>query len=207
MLRTPRGGTAPPSGKVLFASQAAAAIANAHTHRDERRARADLETLVETAPVGVVVFDGETGRPVLVNRETMRIVVNLRLPDRPHDQLLDLVTCRRADGRRIALGEFPLAKQFSSGETVRAEEMTLWVAGGQSVTTLVNSTPIRLGDSAVESVVVTLQDLGPLVELERMRAEFLGLVSHELRGPLTSIKGSATTVLDASPPPGPAEML
>ena len=192
---------------VLFASQAAAAIANARTHRDERRARADLETLVETAPVGVVVFDGETGRPVWVNRETMRIVENLRLPDRPPDQLLDLVTCRRADGREVALGEFPLAKQFSSGETVRAEEMTLSVAGGQSVTTLVNSTPIRLGDSAVESVVVTLQDLAPLVELERMRAEFLGLVSHELRGPLTSIKGSATTVLDASPPPGPAEML
>ena len=192
---------------VLFASQAAAAIANARTHRDERRARADLETLVETAPVGVVVFDGETGRPASVNREAMRIVENLRLPDRPPHELLDLVTCRRADGREVALGKLPLARQFSSGETVRAEEMTLSVAGGQSVTALVNSTPIRAGDGAVESVVVTLQDLAPLVELERMRAEFLGIVSHELRAPLTSIKGSATTVLDASPPAEPAEML
>ena len=192
---------------VLFASQAAAAIANARTHRDERRSRADLETLVETAPVGVVVFDGETGRPASVNREAMRIVENLRLPDRPPHELLDLVTCRRADGREVALGKLPLARQFSSGETVRAEEMTLSVAGGQSVTALVNSTPIRSGDGAVESVVVTLQDLAPLVELERMRAEFLGIVSHELRAPLTSIKGSATTVLDASPPAEPAEML
>ena len=42
---------------VLFAAQAAAAVANARTHHDERRARADLEALIETSPVGVVVFD------------------------------------------------------------------------------------------------------------------------------------------------------
>ena len=35
---------------VLFAAQAATAIANARTHRDVERARADLETLVETSP-------------------------------------------------------------------------------------------------------------------------------------------------------------
>ena len=35
----------------LFASQAAAAIANARTHRSEQRARADLKALVETSPV------------------------------------------------------------------------------------------------------------------------------------------------------------
>ena len=36
----------------------------------------------------------------------------------------------------------------------------------------------------------------PLDEIERMRTEFLGLVSHELRAPLTSIKGSADTLLE-----------
>ena len=59
---------------VMFASQAALVIANARRHRDERRARADLETLVETSPVGVVVFDGRTGAPLSVNREMRRIV-------------------------------------------------------------------------------------------------------------------------------------
>ena len=47
---------------VLFASQAAAAIVNAHTHRDEQRARADVEALVETSPVGVVVAAEPHGR-------------------------------------------------------------------------------------------------------------------------------------------------
>ena len=37
---------------VLFASQAATAVANARTHRDEQRARADLEALVDTSRSG-----------------------------------------------------------------------------------------------------------------------------------------------------------
>ena len=117
-----------------------------------------------------------------------------------------MITCQRAHGREISLAEFPLAQQLSSAETVRAEEIVLSVSDGRRVKTLVNATPIRSADGEVESVVVTMQDLAPLEELERMRAEFLGLVSHELRAPLTSIKGSAATVLDASPALDPAEM-
>ena len=86
-------------------------------------------------------------------------------------------------------------------ETVRAEEVVLSVPDGRSVTTLINATPIRDPDGpddALASVVVTMQDLAPLREIERMRAEFLGMVSHELRAPLTSIKGSAATALRAS---------
>ncbi len=192
---------------MLLATQAANAIANARTHRDERRARADLETLIETSPVGVVVFDGATGEPVSINREARRMVESLSMPGRPLQEVLEVVTCRRADGREISLGELPMAQQMSTAETVRAEEITLSVPDGRSVTTLVNATPIRSGNSTVESMVVILQDLAPLEELERMRAEFLGIVSHELRTPLISIKGSTATVLGASPVPDPAEML
>ena len=192
---------------VLFASQAATAIANARTHRAEQRARADLEALVDTSPVGVLVFDARTGHPVSLNREAKRIVEGVRLPGRSPEQLLEVLTCRRADGREMALGEIPVARELSSAETVRAEEIVLEVPDGRSVTTLVNATPIRSGDGELESVVVTMQDLGPLEELERLRAEFVGMVSHELRAPLTSIKGSAVTVLGAAPALDPAEML
>ena len=192
---------------MLFAAQAATAIANARVHRDERRARAELETLIETSPVGVAVFDGATGKRLSFNREARRLLEGLSMPGRSTDEVLELVTCRRADGREIALAEFPMARLLSSAETVRAEEMTLSVPDGRSVTTLVNATPIRSADGAVERVVVTLQDLAPLEEFERMPAEFLGIVSHELRAPLISIKGSTATVLGASRPLDPAETL
>ena len=192
---------------VLFASQAAAAIVNARAHRAERRARADLEALVETSPIGVVVIDLRTGRPVSRNREARRIVEGMSTTGVTVDQLKDVLIVRRADGREVPLSEASLSPALRSLGTVRAEEVVLSVPGGGSATVLVNATPIRSADGAAESLVVTMQDMAPLQELERSRAEFLGLVSHELRAPLTSIKGSAATVLGASPGLAPAEML
>ena len=190
---------------VLFASQAATAIANARAYRAERRARADLEALIETSPVGVVVLDGRTGQAVSLNREARRIVETLRMPGHTAEDLLGILTCRFADGREIALDRLPLASALSRAETVRAEEIVLTTPDGRSVTTLVNATPIDAGDGTLASVVVTMQDLAPLQELERMRAQFLGMVSHELRVPLTSIKGSSAAALGAARPVAPAE--
>ena len=192
---------------VMFASQAALVIANARRHRDEQRARADMETLIDTSPVGVLVFDAKTGGVTSVNREARRIVSGLHMPDGSAEELLDMLTFRRADGREVSLEEFPLAQALSTGETVRAEEIVLQAPDGRSVTTLVNATPIRSEEGEVVSVVVTLQDMTPLEEMERLRAEFLGMVSHELRTPLTSIKGSAATLTEAASDLDPAEML
>ena len=182
----------------LFATHAAMAIANARRHREERQAKADLETLLDTSPVGVVVLDVTTGVPKSFNREALSIVDSLRDPDRPPEDLLNLVSFRRADGREFSLREFPMAEVLSVGETVRAEEIVLGVPDGRSVTVLLNATPIIADDGAVESVVVTMQDLAAVEELERLRADFLAMVSHELRAPLTSIKGSAATALGSA---------
>ena len=189
---------------VLFASQAAMAIANARRHREEQRARADLETLIDTSPVGVVVFDALTGAPKSFNREARRIVDGLRNPDQPPELLLEELTFRRADGREVSLREFPIAELLRIGETVRSEEIVMGVADGRSVTVLLNATPILSDKGTVESVVVTLQDMADVEEQERLRADFLAMVSHELRTPLTSIKGSASTIMDAGPDLDPA---
>ena len=180
----------------LFASQAAMAIANARRHREERRARADLETLIDTSPVGVAVFDALTGAPKSFNREAGRIVDSLRDPGQSPEDLLEVLTLRRADGQEVSLREFPMADLMSAAVKVRAEEVVIGVPDGRSVRVLINATPILSDEGVVESVVVALQDMAEVEEQERMRAEFLAMVSHELRTPLTSIKGSVSTIMD-----------
>ena len=78
---------------MLFASQATAVAANARTYRNEQRARADLEALVETLPVGVVILDARSGRTVSINREAKRIRAALR---------------RREDSEPFVLGEIAI---------------------------------------------------------------------------------------------------
>ena len=191
---------------LLVASQAAVAIASARTQGAAQRAQADLEALIETAPVGVVIFDAATARVLSINQEAKRIVEGLRMPGQTTEQGLDIFTIRRADGRKIDLTQTPLARALAAAETVRAEEILLSVPDGRRATILVDVTPVRSAAGAVVSVVVTMQDLAPIQELERLRAEFLGMVSHELRAPLTSIKGSAATLLETGPDLDPAEV-
>ena len=184
---------------MLFGSQAAAAVANAWVHLEEQNARARLEALIETCPVGMVVFDAASGAAVSLNREAKRIVSGLGMSGLGERDLLGALTCRRGDGSEVRLGD------LESAETLRGEEVELSVPNGRSATMLVDVTPIPTRGGGAASVAVTMQDLEPLRELDRLRAEFLGLVSHELRAPLAAIKGSTATVLGAARDLDPAE--
>ena len=190
---------------VMFASQAALVIANARRYREERRARTDLEALVDTSPVGVVVFDVENRRVRSLNRESRRITGDLLEPDGSWEDALNSLTCRRGDGTEMSLGDLTVYEALGAGETVRSEQVTLELPDGRSVTTLINATPILGEEGRLETFVVTMQDLAPLEEMERLRTEFLAMVSHELRTPLTSIRGSADTLLDEEASLDPAE--
>ena len=112
---------------VLFASQAAQVIANARIHQEERRARADLETLIDTSPVGVVVFDVKTRAAVSFNRETRRIVDGLRGPGQAPEDLLGLITVRRSDGSEVYLHEFPWPRSSAPARQY-APRRSSWVS-------------------------------------------------------------------------------
>ena len=192
---------------VMFASQVALVIANAHRFREEQRARANLQTLIDTAPIGVVVFDPRDGTPVSINREARRIVDSVLTPGVPLEQILQVAVVRRADGREFSLADFPIYKVLNIAETVRAEEIGLTMPDGRSVNLLVNGTPIYSTEGNIDSYITTMQDMAQIDETERLRAEFLGMVSHELRAPLTSIKGSTTALLNETAELDPAEMM
>ena len=99
-----------------------------------------------------------------------------------------------------------MSQALSTGETVRAEEVVFQVPDGRSVTVLINATPIRSDKGEVETFVVTMQDMTPLEEIERLRAGFLAMVSHELRTPLATVRGSVSALLDEFSGMHPAEV-
>lgn len=189
----------------LFAAQAATVIVNGRTLRDEQRAKAGLEALIDTSPVGVVVLNARNGHLVSLNREAQRVADVLMNPGQTLTQLMQSLTCRISDGKELKLEEISLVKALRYAQPRRGEDVVLSVEDGRNIRLLVNATPIHSDNGEIESLVVTMQDLAPLEELERQRAGFLSMVSHELRTPLTSIKGSTASVLTASPELDPAE--
>ena len=191
---------------MMFASQAALVIANARRYQEEQQARADLEALVDTSPVGVLLFDGVYAKIVAYNREVRRLASVLYGPETTFEEVLSTLVVRRGDGQELTMAEFPIAETLRTGDTVRLEQMVLRGTSGRTITVMVNATPIKSEDGVMRSFVVTMQDMTPIEDLERQRAEFLGMVSHELRMPLMSIKGSADTLLELGSDLDPAEV-
>ncbi|MDD9995034.1 MAG: ATP-binding protein, partial [Dehalococcoidia bacterium] len=180
---------------VMFARQAALAISNAERYRDEQRAKASLEALAEASPVGVLVVDAQTRTVVSVNREAQRITgVG---PGIPLDQYRASASYRRLDGSELPLESHPLEGALARGESVRGKEVVFNLPDGRKVTALISATPVFSQDGELVAAVGTL-DITPLEELERLRSEFLGMVSHELRAPLASIKGATSMALGDS---------
>ena len=137
--------------------------------------------MINTAPIGVVMVDAKRGRVETINAEARRILSAICPPGESIEQQLDVLTVQRADGRVVSMGDQSITKALSTGETVSAEELQVRGADGSSVSILIYATPLRSDDGEPESYIVSMQDMAPLRELERLRAEFLAMVSHELR--------------------------
>ncbi|GAK02942.1 LOW QUALITY PROTEIN: phosphate regulon sensor protein PhoR [Geomicrobium sp. JCM 19037] len=80
----------------------------------------------------------------------------------------------------------------------QARSITLVTSPAKESYYEVYGTPIMSERSELEGVVIVLHDISDLKRLEQMRKDFVANVSHELKTPVTSLKGFAETLLDGS---------
>lgn len=89
-----------------------------------------------------------------------------------------------------------LERMTASGSTVEKEEVTVMTDRGERVLQ-VSAMPI-IKRKIPEGTVFVMNDITKLLNLERMRRDFVSSVSHELRTPLTSITGYTETLLEGA---------
>ena len=184
----------------MFAAQAASIISNSRRYEEAHRAKVELETLMDISPVSVSVFDTRIGEMTYINQECRRLLGALGIPDEEMETIYESLRFTRTDGREIPFLELPGTRSLQTGEVVKAEEIVTHLPNGNTITTLVNCAPLFSESGEILSVMSVIQDMTPLEDLERQRREFLGLVSEELRTPLTTIKGSAAALKNVVEP-------
>jgi len=184
----------------MFAAQAGSFIANSRGNGEARQASLNMESLIDTCPVAVSIFDARLGEISYMNRESLRLMGGLGLPADEIGDLFLSLKFTRPNGRELAFSELPGTRVLQTGETVIAEEIVIHRPDGSTLPTLVHCVPHFSGSGEIESVLTVMQDMTPLNDQELRRAEFLEMVSTELRTPLISIKGSAATLRSIEEP-------
>ncbi|MBI4538897.1 MAG: HAMP domain-containing protein [Gemmatimonadetes bacterium] len=142
------------------------------------RERDEMRALIDCMAEGVLALSADS-RVVGANREASRL---LRLPADPRGAPAGALV--RQPELRALLGQALVAG-------FEAREATF-----EGRTLLVTARALDAGGA-----VVTLLDATELRRLERVRRDFVANASHELKTPLTALRGYAETLLEEEPPP------
>lgn len=160
-----------------------------------------LQTILDELPSGVFLVQGEQSQMVLANRAAESTWGARWQPGVPASDFFCTsgVQISQPDGRRMPIEHLASVQVFRQEEPVRYLQEVIRRPDGTSLPVLVSAVklPTAVEDhqqatrstQAEPMAAVVMQDISALKETERLKDEFVALVSHELRNPLTSIKG------------------
>jgi len=150
----------------------------------------DAQSLMaDELPDGLVVAD-DAGRVVVYNRAAVRLT-GIAAEEAIGKYIYDVLPFRDDDGRDWWMCVDPYN---GLATRTRHPERSLFLADGPEV--LVSVGYVRDTRSGpVRRLVISLRGAQQRARLERSRAELVSTVAHELRAPLTSVKGFTATLL------------
>ncbi|MFN8622787.1 MAG: ATP-binding protein [Chloroflexota bacterium] len=178
---------------------AAQAIGRARMEEAERTTRRLMAAMVDQMPLGVLVISPAQPRPVYMNEAFAQI---FGVGGEPTGAGAATTRVLRMDGTDWPEADRPLVRALL-GETMRDELVILEPPDGPRRIASCNVGPVRDADGSIIAAVGIYADVTARVEAERARDAFLGVLSHELRTPVTAIYGGAELLArqvgDASP--------
>lgn len=178
----------PPGPGVDEIREANLHLALAGLNADEHAARYEHElrrrdALLGGLAEGIVVLDA-SGQPTFVN-DAARVLANGT--DLMTDLEAMLERLRWLDGSFIHPHDLP-TRRLLRGERLVDQEYLL-VDNGSVRSIVCNGHAIRDPSGEIELAMLTARDVTGLRELQHLRDEYLALISHDLRSPLTLILG------------------
>ncbi|WP_437781006.1 PAS domain-containing protein [Sorangium sp. So ce1097] len=143
-----------------------------------------LNTVIEHTPVGIVLL-GPTGEQITWNQRTQELARTTS-----PDELGGAACLRLPDGQPLPPSECP-AMRALRGEVTTARELSLRRADGGILAVLMSAGPIVGDNGKLLGAVLSFEDITRLKELERLKDEWMSVVAHDLKQPVTTIIGYA----------------
>jgi two-component system sensor histidine kinase VicK len=112
---------------------------------------------------------------------------------------------RHPDQRPYTRAELPLVRAMT-GEVVRDLDKIIFnTVTGRDVQFRISASPVRDSEGTIVGAVEVASDVTAVVELETLKDEFMQVVAHELKTPVTVVKGFIDLLLRDRPPDMPPD--
>jgi PAS domain S-box-containing protein len=176
----------------ILATHAAAAIDRAQAYQRVEEQRDQLRIILDSLPAGLMIVAAPDGHTELANAAACTMTFGAASPAGVLPVFgRDFLMCQ-ADGTPLSLEQRMEARaQLLQGDVIRNHQYLLESADGRRVPVLAQIAPLPNAAGVVDRAVLVLQDITRLREAEQLKDDFLSLVSHEFRTPLTTIHGGA----------------
>ena len=178
-----------------LAERAAVAIDNARLYLETQQALASgsatatqLDTIFDATDVGIFVTDAN-GEFLRINPYGAHLLgMAQSAVDRDGRAAAQTYELRTPEGETIPPEREPLHLARTLGKPIEQRVVIHRRDGSKDVQALTRCTPWLDARNQVAGAIGVFTDITAISELERQKDEFLGIASHELKTPLTSLK-------------------
>jgi PAS domain S-box-containing protein len=154
-----------------------------------QRRVAELDATLASIADGLILYSSQ-GEILQVNASAHRLMDGILLAEEFSTHMPQWVGqhARTPAGERLTMDNLP-AVRAARGETVVGETLVFRHKDGTEAWISVAAAPVRMHDGRIIGVVATYTDITELYRLQEQQRMLIHLISHDLRAPLTIIKG------------------
>jgi PAS domain S-box-containing protein len=174
-----------------FADQAAIAVKNARLYQQVIVEKQRLDAILEQSADGIMILDQQL--EISRFNSALSQMTGYKTAEalgRPHDEIIHWRMLRTELDLETALANgWPLpgaAHLYVEGELVRGD--------GQTINLGITYAPLLNQRGAMTDIIANVRDLTRFREEEELQKTFISVVSHELKTPVSIIKGYAGTL-------------
>lgn len=171
-----------------LATRAAVAVDNAQLYREAKRSSAELEGVLSQMSDAVVITDAE-GHITFFNPAATRIFGDISVGT---SMVAGIPGTSRltVEGDSMDNEKVPIIRALR-GERITGVQWRFRREDGTEVVLETSATPLRSDEGLPVAAVGVSRDITPQFDFERQKDNFLLATSHDLKNPLTLIKGTA----------------